>query len=135
MRASTRTEHVRPRAEAEAFGDVSVGVVAAVVEAVRAEAAATARLAARERAAAVEVEERRATARAREREDLLDLVDGRSTGEDGLRDEDLAEDAAEAPHVDAKPVSRACEKDLGRAVPERWRWVVVGGMKGWRMEV
>ena len=54
---------------------------------------------------------------ASKRKDLLDLVDGRSTGKDWLRDENFPKYAAKAPHVDAKPIARTCEQNLGCTVP------------------
>ena len=54
---------------------------------------------------------------ASKRKDLLDLVDGRSTWKDWLRDENLPKYAAKAPHVDAKPIARTCEQNLGCTVP------------------
>lgn len=55
---------------------------------------------------------------AAELEDAGELVDLVAALEEGLAGEELAEDAADAPHVDGGAVGGAAEEELGAAVPE-----------------
>lgn len=76
--------------------------------------------------------------------DHLDLVKVAVSGQDRLSQEHLAEDAADAPHIDCRRVLTKLKKQLGRPVPTRHdqtrviprgHAVAISGLWGWLFEL